>query len=497
MTTDIITTRAFFSVLYGCCFTWHIYSRHDGKSPLGDEGGEIHRERYRPYIPGYLLPIFMIALTALSFFLYGAQTSLDLILSFGFSVFLHINLYYMLLMPALPALRRRISARGCAILWMIPNFLYVTQGLSMKIPYPLWVIHVSKRLAWILFFIWGAGFLMVILRSVVSHLVFRFRILRGSSDITDPDILTVWQAEIDRAQINEPKFRPVVSPHVRTPLSVGLFKQSIRVVLPDRAYSPEDLALIFRHEIIHIGRQDSWSKFFLVFCTAMCWFNPLMWIAMRKSADDLELSCDETVLTDSDDDTRHRYASLLLSTAGDERGFTTCLSASASALRYRLKNVMKPSKKRSGALTVGCLFSLLCMTCGYAALSIGGYTGAEVIYRSQEPERYSLTSAMLNCKSGHYTLDCTDEDALERYLSSLHLEHIQGNYSFSDDGGEITLIYDTPGELIAVTLSGHIVKVSAYTEMRSEYYYVPEGLDRETLERCLAVSADSDVPPVE
>ena len=68
-----------------------------------------------------------------------------------------------------------------------------------------------------------------------------------------------------------------------------------------------------------------------------------MWMAMERSAQDMELSCDETVLLEADDVTRRRYAGLLLATAGDSRGFTTCLSASASALRYRLRNVSIPS----------------------------------------------------------------------------------------------------------------------------------------------------------
>ena len=65
-----------------------------------------------------------------------------------------------------------------------------------------------------------------------------------------------------------------------------------------------------------------------------------MRVAARKSADDLELSCDETVLAGEDSGSRKRYAELILKTAGDERGFTTCLSATATALRYRLKNII-------------------------------------------------------------------------------------------------------------------------------------------------------------
>ena len=82
-----------------------------------------------------------------------------------------------------------------------------------------------------------------------------------------------------------------------------------RVVLPLRAYTPDELHLIFRHEMIHICRGDSVSKFFLTFCTALCWFNPLMWRAMRNSAEDMELSCDESVLQEADSATRRESAS--------------------------------------------------------------------------------------------------------------------------------------------------------------------------------------------
>lgn len=74
----------------------------------------------------------------------------------------------------------------------------------------------------------------------------------------------------------------VRAPQLTTPLSIGLFQKTTCVALPARSYTPEELSLILRHEIIHLSRRDPASKFFMVFCTAMCWFNPLMWVAMRK-----------------------------------------------------------------------------------------------------------------------------------------------------------------------------------------------------------------------
>ncbi len=268
-------------------------------------------------------------------------------------------------------------------------------------------------------------------------------------------------------------------PNIQTPLSVGLFQRSVRVVLPEREYTPEDLTLIFRHELIHIGREDSWNKFFLVFCLAMCWFNPLMWIAIKKSSEDLELSCDETVLLDSDDDVKRRYADLILKTAGDEQGFTTCLSASANALRYRLKSVVGSGKKPSGALVVGLVFFLLCMSCGYVALAYGESAGAEVIYKSQPPEQYVLS----NIDVGDFV--CTDEAALHRYLSGLRMEHISGNYSFTQDRTSLSLIFDVPEGVLAVTLSDRFIKlVPLYgSRVNAEYFYLPDGTDWDTLNK--------------
>ena len=120
------------------------------------------------------------------------------------------------------------------------------------------------------------------------------------------------------------------SAEVWTPLTIGLFAGARVVVLPERDYTDEELRLVLTHEAVHIARCDAASKLALVSVTALFWFDPLVWLAMRRSADDIELSCDESVTLGADEAERRRYADLILSSAGDERGFTTCLSARAS-----------------------------------------------------------------------------------------------------------------------------------------------------------------------
>lgn len=98
---------------------------------------------------------------------------------------------------------------------------------------------------------------------------------------------------------------------------MGLSLETMVVLLPERSYNDDELRLVLRHELIHIARRDSASKLALVSIAALCWFYPLSWFAMRRSAEDIELCCDESLLYDAGQDERRRYAELILSSAGD------------------------------------------------------------------------------------------------------------------------------------------------------------------------------------
>lgn len=468
--------RGMFSGLMALVFAWVVFSRYDDE--IGTEVSENERQKYLPYIPGTLLPGFLIAITILATYFYGFSGAAKMTLSACFTIFLHISLYYLVLLLILPFLRKVISARACAMLWLVPNYLYVIHQSYMELPSPLIVITAKGNLTWILFAIWLAGFAAVLVWKIIEHLVFRHHVLRDARPITDPDVLSVWNTIVEDSRFKRPKFNLVTSPNVTTPLTIGLNRRATRVVLPEKKYSKEDLELILRHEIVHIGREDAWNKFFMVFCTAMCWFNPLMWIAMRKSANDMELSCDETVLLGADDATRKQYAILLLDTAGDERGFTTCLSATANAMRYRLQNITKPVKRRSGALIVGAVFFILCMTSGYVALAYEGNSGAQLIYQCDDYNSYVIRSVSLKNDEFATNYEIADEEAFHSYLSGLTLYELTGNYSFNDSERCFTYLMDTQGGTMAVLLYDNAVKtVWLHSDAQAEYYYVPEGID--------------------
>lgn len=476
--------KGFFALIISGVLAWMVFDR-DARE-LREEG---ESQRYLPYIPGGLLPCVLLGVVLGAVAYYGPVQAAQLSFDLFFGVALHIFAYNLLLLLLLPLLRRWVSARACAVLWMLPNYLYASMQTFAQVPEPALVLRARGNWIWYLLAVWLAGFLAVLGWKSVSHLVFRRRILKDAVPVTDPAVLDVWEAELAQANFKKPKFRLVCSPAVTTPLSIGLRQRSTRVVLPRRDYTEEELHLLLRHELVHIGRGDADNKFFMLFCTALGWFDPLMWIAMRKSADDLELSCDETVLLESDAAAKRQYAGLLLSTAGDGRGFTTCLSASAATLRYRMKHALDPKRKHSGALLVGLVFFLLFMSCGYVALAYGGGTGGELLFHGASGD-YSLME--------HFTLgpealtlddlDC-DEAALMDYLSGLELCRLTGNFSFPTKDGQrgFDCFFATPAGTEVIQLRGNTVKVIPLYGKRPEArtWYVPGGIDTAYLESLL------------
>lgn len=469
--------KAFPMAIVSLFFAAVVFSRYDLE--IGSESDANGQRRYLPYVPVMLLPVMIVTIGGTWFFLYGPRRMASAMLTMFFGIFLHIGVYVAILLIFLPVLRKRISARTCAVLWMIPNYLYLAQFDFMAVQKPLWVVRASEKTVWNLFLLWAVGFFLVLFWKTLEHLVFRRRILKDARIICDPGILTVFDQEAKDANYDNPKMQLTYSAHVTSPLSIGLFKRSMRIVLPERAFSEEELKLIFRHELIHVGREDAWSKFFLTLCTAMCWFNPLLWIAMRKSADDLELSCDETVLLHCDETVRRQYADLLLKTAGDDRGFSTRLSASASAMKYRLKAIMQPQKRRSGAWVVGLMFFLLCMTCGYVALAYGEHVGSEAIFLDQELSSFALNEIYVDGDEYGAKNDSIDVLEINEYLAGLVMLSMNGNYSFSDDDGSMAFRYTGPIGSLWVQLRDSYVRILPLYEKKPEWrvYYLPEAVD--------------------
>ena len=165
MSTEVLMKGLLAAVISGA-FAFAVLSRYD--SEIGAENVETEHQRYLPYVSGALLPLFIVVCVGLALAYYGGKAAAQMAMSLCFGIFLHISLYYALLMIILPTLRRHFSARACATLWMLPNYLYITS--FMKVPMPLLVVQTPDNLVWILFGVWASGGAGVLIWKMISHL---------------------------------------------------------------------------------------------------------------------------------------------------------------------------------------------------------------------------------------------------------------------------------------------------------------------------------------
>lgn len=441
---------------------WELLRQHRAMKP----GEKKPWKRYAPFLYHvHQLPLLFVLMLPLLLL----RNSDGLVTYVFFDYLVSICFYAAVLLLSFPLLRRYFSARFCAVAWLLPGMLYYLGAANRTFRRPLLVIPVEE--GWIRWgeWIWMAGCLAVVIWKITEHLLFRKRLLQQTYQVEDPLVLTVWREELHRIFPKNPDLELGISPLVSTPLSIGVFQGTTVVVLPERQYEESQLRLILRHELIHISRNDGMNKLFLNFCCAVCWFNPLVWLLMKKSAQDLERSCDETVLLTESEPVRREYARLLLSEAGEGRGFTTCLAANASDMRYRLKSAMNSRTLRSGALMAVALCVLLGLSYGRVMLT-SGYTTAAQAVESYAGE-VTPTQAVLEKDQAV----CEDREALLALLEHMRLcGQVIYRRDYSPVIAKVELTGGFSAELRECTLTlrgdGHVT------------YYIPEGLPMAELE---------------
>ena len=433
--------------------------------------------RLRPLVSpmglmGACLGVFILSLTPAITITEGVYWSAYQLLQAG--------LYYTMLLMLHPILRRFVSGTGRAVLWVLPNVWYCGYSLIRNAP-ARWIVPIGREWLVVLLTIWLCGAALVLMFQILDHDRFRREILQNAHEPT-AEALAILRAEEKKLQPQQ-EYTLVISPAVRTPLSIGLTDKSLRIVLPERDYTDDELALILRHELVHIKRSDSGTKLFLAICTALSWFNPFVWLSRRCACEDFESGCDELVLSGADEGTRKQYAGLILNAAADDRGFTTCLSADAASLRNRLRDVVKPRRKLIGCVLTGLMVFLLFFTSGRVAVAYDAQRGGTLLFQNAPTEEVVYTELTYYDGFGFYEAPVGRCDELTEYLSDLRLYSITTGYVDYGDDSRLSLLitYDTPEDTVTLRVFDRMVTVFGSRTRESQTYYLSESVDWEYL----------------
>ena len=145
------------------------------------------------------------------------------------------------------------------------------------------------------------------------------------------------------------------SDSIRVPFILGL--------VPPRIYVPaglegKELDYVLAHEKAHLRRLDHWVKLFGYLLLSLHWFNPLVWLAFYLMGRDMEMSCDERVLSRLDGEAKDYSRTLLSFAVGKQFPAPSPLGFGESDVASRIRNALRWRKPK---LWVTVLAVLLCL----------------------------------------------------------------------------------------------------------------------------------------
>ena len=159
---------------------------------------------------------------------------------------------------------------------------------------------------------------------------------------------------------------PVKSSDVSgVPMSFGILHPGIYVP----AYFREDgtkgiesgeKEMILQHEATHLRRRDPLWKLISLMALCLHWWNPIVWLGIRLFNRDMEMACDEGVLSQIGQEKRKDYANVLFHFAQRQSGLSLSAAFGESNAESRIKEALKYKKRSTGAsVMMICLVVLL------------------------------------------------------------------------------------------------------------------------------------------
>ncbi|MCT4686580.1 M56 family metallopeptidase [Vallitalea sp.] len=173
--------------------------------------------------------------------------------------------------------------------------------------------------------------------------------------------------------------------NLKTPFVLGLVRPKIYLPV---GLSATEKSYILLHEQTHIHRKDHIIKILAFLILSIHWFNPLVWVSFILMSKDMELSCDERVLKEMDEDIKKPYAISLLSLATRKHILNgSPLAFGEGNVKVRIKNVLNYRKPKFWVIAVALVVAIV--------VAVGLFTNPITV----KQDNNSLTSQLLKNKT--------------------------------------------------------------------------------------------------
>jgi beta-lactamase regulating signal transducer with metallopeptidase domain len=232
---------------------------------------------------------------------------------------------------------------------------------------------------------WAAGAALLAVRLVYGVVRVQW-IERHATELTDDGWVRLTDGLARRLGLGR-IVRLLREPGATVPMTWGIFRPVILLPREADGWDDERRRVVLAHELAHVRRWDALTQWIAHLALAVYWFNPLVWVAVRKLREEREHACDDAVLEIG---TRPaEYADHLLDivrSLGSSHGTTTAALAMARRSQFegRLLAILDNAVRRNGvsraaglataAAALACLVPLAAMRPAEAAAVVSAQT---------------------------------------------------------------------------------------------------------------------------
>ncbi|HEX6373547.1 MAG TPA: M56 family metallopeptidase [Longimicrobium sp.] len=164
-------------------------------------------------------------------------------------------------------------------------------AVDPSIPQPFRIPADWKTLALL---VWAAGAALFALRLAYG-LARVWWMERRATELTDDEWVRLTDGLSRRLRLGR-IVRLLREPAATVPMTWGIFHPVI--LLPGEAdgWESERRRVVLAHELAHVRRWDALTQWIAHVALVVYWFNPLVWMAVRKLREEREHACDDAVL---------------------------------------------------------------------------------------------------------------------------------------------------------------------------------------------------------
>lgn len=142
---------------------------------------------------------------------------------------------------------------------------------------------------WIIVGIWVAVAVIIGVRSLIVQRSFR-KYLMANGDYATDEERAVFSEVAKEVLESDKNVSLRKTDAISGAVIIGLRNKT--VLIPDTAYTADELQMIFRHECMHIKEKDLWLKLLVQIYCFIFWWNPFAYLLKRDLDLTLEMKCD-------------------------------------------------------------------------------------------------------------------------------------------------------------------------------------------------------------